>query len=174
MKLRTTKLRSSRQKPGGMSKLRESGMQSRRRSWLVVLLVVFGSSVGLSACSSSHDADMADTSMLPDFAQSAPSSVQEAYLFAIDHPEDLAHQPCYCGCGSMGHKSNLDCFISDVAENGTITFDDHAIGCGICVDIAQDTIRLTADGKSPVEIRQFVDGRYGKFGPPTPTPLPSA
>jgi len=174
MKLRTIKLRSNRPKPGGMSKLRESGMQSRRRSWLVVLLVVFVSSVGLSACSSSHDADMADTSMLPDFAQSAPSSVQEAYLFAIDHPEDLAHQPCYCGCGSMGHKSNLDCFISDVAENGTITFDDHAIGCGICVDIAQDTIRLTADGKSPVEIRQFVDGRYGKFGPPTPTPLPSA
>lgn len=149
-------------------------MPTTPRSVLILALLFVVSGMGLSACSSSHEMDLADESMLPDFAQSAPSSVQEAYLFAIAHPEDLSHQPCYCGCGSMGHESNLDCFIKDVAADGTIAFDDHATGCGICVDIAQDTIRMTADGTSPAEIRQFIDGRYGRFGPATPTPVPSA
>jgi len=147
-------------------------MPTRTRSSLILALIIVVSAIGLSACNGSHDMGLADESMLPEFVQSAPSAVQEAYLFAIAHPEDLSHQPCYCGCGSMGHESNLNCFIEDIAPGGTITFDTHAIGCGICVDIAQDTMRLTAEGKSPAEIRQFVDGRYGGFGPPTPTPLP--
>ena len=143
------------------------------KSLLLLLLLLALSGAGLSACGGSHDMSLADESMLPDFAQSAPTAVQEAYLFAIAHPDDLAHQPCYCGCGSMGHESNLHCFIEDVGQDGAITFDSHAMGCGICVDIAQDTMRMTADGKSPAEIRQFVDGRYGRFGPATPTPLPT-
>jgi hypothetical protein len=142
---------------------------------LLMAFIIIAGGLTVSACGTggeSHEMNLADPSVLPDFVLTAPDSVQEAYLFAVAHPEDLSHQPCYCGCGTMGHESNLGCFISDMAEGGPITFDSHAIGCGICVDIAQDTMRLTADGKSPLEIREFIDGRYGRFGPPTPTPMP--
>ncbi|MDF1597911.1 MAG: PCYCGC motif-containing (lipo)protein [Acidimicrobiia bacterium] len=149
-------------------------MPATRSISLIGALMIVASGLAVSACGESHDMDLADQSMLPEFARSAPSTVQEAYLFAVAHPDDLSHQPCYCGCGSMGHTSNLDCFIADIAVDGTITFDTHATGCGICVDIAQDTMRMTRDGKAPAEIRQYVDGRYGKFGPATPTPLPPA
>ncbi len=142
-------------------------MKIRTIALTAILLI---SALGLSACGGDgHDGN----TMFPEFVLSAPDSVQEAYQFAVDHPGDLAHQPCYCGCGPMGHDSNLACFISDVGPDGTITFDSHATGCGICVDIAQDTMRMTADGKSPLEIREFIDARYGPFGPPTPTPMPT-
>ena len=113
-------------------------------------------------------------SILPDYVQSSPQTVQEAYQFAVDHPDMLTHQPCYCGCGSMGHTNNLDCFISDISEIGEITFDGHASGCGICVDIAQDVMRLSKEGKSQLEIRQYIDTTYRPFGPSTDTLMPEA
>ena len=76
-------------------------MPTRARSVLILALLIVVSGMGLSACSSSHEMDLADESMLPDFAQSAPGSVQEAYLFAIAHPEDLSHQPCYWSCSAL-------------------------------------------------------------------------
>ena len=115
---------------------------------------------------------MAPSSLLPDYVQSAPPKVQEAYRFAATNPDMLTHQPCYCGCGAMGHTSNLSCFVADIDENGAITFDNHAAGCGICVDIAQDVMRLTRQGKSQLEIRQYIDATYAQFGPSTDTPLP--
>ena len=33
-----------------------------------------------------------------------------------------------------------------------VTFDEHANGCGICVDITQDVMRLSAEGQSLWEI----------------------
>lgn len=54
--------------------------------------------------------------------------VQEAYRMAIANPEILEKYPCYCGCGKMGHQSNLDCFVHDVNPDGSIVFDDHALG----------------------------------------------
>jgi hypothetical protein len=53
--------------------------------------------------------------------------VQEAYRFAIANPEVLAQLPCYCGCGGMGHKSDLDCFVEEFNPDGTIAaFGYHA------------------------------------------------
>ena len=101
------------------------------RSVPILALIVLLSGSVLSACGGDHDMGLADESMLPDFAHSAPTAVQEAYLFAIANPEDLAHQPCYCGCGSMGHESNLNCFIENIGQDGAITFYSHAMGCGI-------------------------------------------
>jgi hypothetical protein len=104
------------------------------RILLVMALAVVGTGLLTAGCSGGgHEIELADRGVLPDFVRSAPDSVQEAYLFAVAHPDDLSHQPCYCGCGPMGHESNLGCF----------------------------------------EIRQFIDARYGKFGPPTPTPMPT-
>jgi hypothetical protein len=65
----------------------------------------------------------------------------------------------------MGHTSNYDCYVASVSDQGKITFDDHALGCSICVDITQDAMRLQGQGKSPANIRAYVDQAYSKYGP---------
>lgn len=71
---------------------------------------------------------LAPVSLLSEKVRSAPPVVQEAYRFAIANPDILAKLPCYCGCGSMGHKSDLDCFIERFNPDGTIVFGYHAFG----------------------------------------------
>jgi len=129
----------------------------------------------LTACGAqtSHAFEMASESMLPTFLASAPPTVKEAYRFAIANPDELAKYPCYCGCGAMGHMSNLSCYIREVDDAGNITFDNHAAGCGICVDITQDVMRLMDEGKSAPGIRTYVDAQYSSFGPSTDTPFPT-
>lgn len=111
---------------------------------------------------------------MPDYVQNSPPRVQEAYQYAYDHQDMLEYQPCYCGCGAMGHLNNLDCFIQTIDEVGTITYDSHASGCGICVDIALDVKRLAAEGRTPLQIRLYIDATYSPFGPSTDTPMPEA
>jgi hypothetical protein len=65
---------------------------------------------------------------LPDFVRQAPPNVQEAYRFAIANPDVLRQYPCYCGCGAMGHKNNLDCYIKEFRPDGSIAFENHAFG----------------------------------------------
>lgn len=125
----------------------------------------------LSACGSS-DAHPSNYAMLPDWVSNSSPRVREAYDYAISHGDELKNYPCYCGCGAMGHDSNLSCYIRDVAEDGTITFDNHATGCGICVDITQDVMRMKADGRSSTDVRAYIDAQYSPFGPGTDTPLP--
>jgi hypothetical protein len=147
-------------------------MQFRPISVILVGLIVLAT-LGIGGCSSGEE-HSEHTSMLPEFAKDAPVTVQQAYQFAIEHPDILANHPCYCGCGAMGHLSNLNCYIREVNDDGTIVFDTHALGCGICVDIAQDVMRLTDQGMSQPDIRAYIDGKYSAFGPPTDTPFPQA
>ena len=116
---------------------------------------------------------MASESMLPSFLNNAPLKVREAYQFAMANPHDLETVPCYCGCGAMGHLSNLNCYIRDIDSAGNIAFDNHASGCGVCVDITQDVMRMKREGRSAKEIRAYIDGQYGSIGPSTDTPLPA-
>jgi hypothetical protein len=138
------------------------------RKLIVVLLIgvlAFGS---LSACTtqnSASDLHMLSMDQMPAEVQSAPMSVQTAYQFNAANPDVMKNIPCYCGCGNIGHTSNYDCYISDVDAGGKITFDNHALGCSICVDITQDVMRLLREGKSPQEARAYVDATYGKYGP---------
>lgn len=74
------------------------------------------------------DVELAPVSLLSAKARSAPPIVQEAYRFAVANPEVLSQYPCYCGCGNMGHGSNLDCFVQEFREDGSVVFDDHAFG----------------------------------------------
>jgi len=141
---------------------------------LVVVLVLLLGGVLLAACGgSSSEADTASAAQLPDWVRSASPRVREAYEYAVDNPEEVAKYPCYCGCGSMGHASNLDCYVKDIAPDGTITFDDHANGCGICVDITQDVMRLKGEGQSSPDVRAYIDAQYSPFGPSTDTPFPT-
>ncbi len=141
-------------------------MKLSRRFFFTLLLlsIAFGS---LSACSTQPKADLHMMSMdqMPADVQSAPVTVQEAYQFAAANPEVMKNIPCYCGCGNIGHTSNYSCYISNVDDKGRFTFDNHALGCSICVDITQDVMRLLREGKSPQEARAAIDATYAKYGP---------
>lgn len=129
--------------------------------------LVFIGAVLISACSpagSKTDLAMAPMADMPQDVQSAPVSVSDAYRFAVANPDLLEGIPCYCGCGSIGHTSNYDCYIQ--SDGGApLAFDTHALGCGICVDITRDVMQMTRDGKSPADIRAAIDGNYAQFGP---------
>jgi hypothetical protein len=115
--------------------------------------------------SSQHSLAMADLHAMPMEVQDAPLTVQQAYQFAVANPDVLGEIPCYCGCGGLGHKSNYDCYVAGVSEAGDVAFDEHALGCSICVDITQDTMRLLREGKTLADARQYVDTTYSRYGP---------
>ena len=135
----------------------------------LVLLVIFSGS--LSACSGKgasndeHDLAMAALEQMPPDMQAAPLTVRQAYQFAAANPEVMKGIPCYCGCGAMGHTSSYSCYISEAESDGTLQYDTHALGCSICVDITQDTMRLLKQGKSVPDIKAYVDQTYAQYGP---------
>ncbi len=118
------------------------------------------------ASAEAHDIKMAPMNMLPQEMQTAPTRVREAYQFAVANPSALQNVPCYCGCGAMGHTSNYSCYVKNVNADGKVVFDQHALGCSLCVDIAQDVMRLTKEGKSPGDIHATIVSTYSRFGPP--------
>jgi hypothetical protein len=147
-------------------------MPMRRPKLLVgfisLALVITLISAGCTSTSGQQTADalhLAPMSDMPAEVQAAPVSVQEAYRFAAANPEVLTHIPCYCGCGAMGHTSNYACYVSGKNDDGSLAFDAHALGCSICVDITQDSMRLLKEGKSTAEIRAYVDQTYSQYGP---------
>ena len=141
----------------------------------LVILLIFLLSGLLTACAgepgpggtpqAASDLAMASLADMPQEVQEAPVSVQQAYQFNVANPDVMTHIPCYCGCGSMGHTSNYDCYVADVAADGAITYDPHALGCSICVDITQDTMRLLKQGKTVVEAKAVIDRTYAQYGP---------
>lgn len=118
---------------------------------------------GTSTLSDAHA--LAPLNKMPKEVQSAAPTVRESYQFAVENPEVLKEVPCYCGCGGMGHTSNYACYVAGEESNGNPVFDGHALGCSICVDITQDTMRLLEEGKSIPEIRTKIDDIYSAFGP---------
>jgi len=142
-------------------------MLSTTRKFLFLFIIVALLSTIISACSTqkqSNDLHMMSMDQMPAEVQSAPVTVQAAYQFAAENPDIMKNIPCYCGCGNVGHTSNYSCYVSQVDDKGKFTFDDHALGCSICVDITQDVMRLLKDGKSPQDARAYVDATYSKYG----------
>jgi hypothetical protein len=140
-------------------------LTSRPPFWLSILVM---SSFLLAACGSgSQNAkiQLAPASELSETIQDAPVAVRTAYQFAVANPDALENVPCYCGCGAIGHTSNLACYVKESGADGRPVFDDHAMGCSICVDIATDVMTLTAQGKSPAQVRLQIVDTYSRFGP---------
>jgi hypothetical protein len=138
-----------------------------RLAMLTVLAIVLLSFLVVACGAATGDTSkLASGVVLPAKIQSAPVRVREAYQFAVANPDALKNVPCYCGCGAMGHTSNYSCYIKDTPPDGSVVFDEHALGCSLCVDIAQDVKRLTGEGKSSVQIHEFIVATYSKFGPP--------
>jgi hypothetical protein len=138
--------------------------------WVTIALISSGCSSG-NGQNAGADLDMASMTDMPADVQAAPVNVQEAYRFAAANPDVLTHIPCYCGCGAMGHTSNYACYVSGENDDGGLAFDTHALGCSICVDITQDTMRLLRDGKSVPEIQAYVDQTYAQYGPSNMPPV---
>lgn len=121
--------------------------------------------------------ETASTDVLPSFLDEEADTVKLAYVTASKLQDTLQYIPCYCGCGqSSGHKSNLECFIAGVREDGTVIWDDHGTNCGVCQQIALQSAQKKSEGLSDLQIRQWVDETYGSGGyaDPTDTPLPAA
>jgi len=135
--------------------------------FLFALMIGLLTLAGVPACSFQQSDDLHTMSIdqMPAEVQSAPVTVQTAYQFSAANPDIVKDIPCYCGCGSIGHTSNYSCYVSSVNDKGNITFDNHALGCSICVDITQDVMRMLRDGKSPQDARAYVDATYSKYGP---------
>lgn len=108
---------------------------------------------------------MAALDTMPQDVQDSPVTVQQAYQFNVANPDVMTQIPCYCGCGSMGHTSNYDCYVADVTSDGAVEYDSHALGCSICVDITQDTMRLLKQGKTVAEVKADIDRTYAQYGP---------
>ena len=140
-------------------------MNISRKLFFSLLIGLLGLTV-LPACSIQSKADlhMMPMDQMPMEVQSAPVTVQQAYQFAAANPDVMKNIPCYCGCGNVGHTANYSCYVSSVDDKGKLTFDNHALGCSICVDITQDVMRLLREGKSPQEARAYVDATYSKYG----------
>lgn len=102
----------------------------------------------------------------------SPEVVRAAYSFAAEHPEVLSYVPCFCGCERSGHRGNEDCFVRERAVNGdVIAWEDHGMECAVCLDVADRSRQLFAEGKSVAEIRAIVEREWaGKMPSHTPTP----
>ena len=112
------------------------------------------------------------------FAAVRPMDIVRAtYDFAAQHPEVLKFVPCYCGCGSQGHKANESCFVARRdAKGNVLEWDTHGFGCTICVDVAREAMQLYASGADVHSIRAAIERKWtpGNAGGKTPTPQPPA
>lgn len=141
-----------------------------RARWLIFSIALILAVTSLGACAGTNSSQkdlnkLAPMSEMPSEVQNAPTVVQEAYQFAVANPEALKNVPCYCGCGAVGHTSNYSCYVQEIKDSGEIVFGQHALGCTLCVDISQDVMRLTSEGKTPQEIRAAIDQTYSQYGP---------
>lgn len=136
---------------------------------VALLLLTSGLSTGCQRETAGHSKDhpyeMADLERMPHQVRQAPVPVQQAYQFAVANPDILEAIPCYCGCGAIDHPNNYACYIAGLNESGTVQYDNHALGCSICVDITLDAMRLLDEGQSTAEIKAYVDTTYARYGP---------
>ena len=100
---------------------------------------------------------------LPDYAL-ASKKTEAGYRVAIAISGTLENVPCYCGCGSVGHKSLKDCFIK-----GEGVFGEHASYCDVCVDEALDVYVWQKQGIPLKEIKSRIEKKYSRYGEPTDT-----
>jgi hypothetical protein len=108
------------------------------------------------------------------YAPPRPMDVlKDAHIFTADHPEVASYIPCYCGCGSMGHKNNADCFVGSRDAQGRVTaWVPHGAACTVCIDIAVESMRMRNSGASVSAIRTQIQNEYRPHFPTSETPTP--
>jgi hypothetical protein len=111
---------------------------------------------------------------LAGYAPSRPMEVlRDAHTFTADHPEVASYVPCYCGCGSAGHKNNADCFVKGRDPQGRVTeWEPHGVACAVCIDIAVESMKMKNSGASVMAIRRKIQNEYRPKFPSSETPTP--
>ncbi|MCG7410325.1 PCYCGC domain-containing protein [Paenibacillus sp. ACRRX] len=111
----------------------------------------------------------------PSFLKDGEEELRLVYKLAAENAQLLQWMPCYCGCGdSSNHRSNLDCFVHERLEDGSIQWDDHGTRCGVCLQIAVEAVKLEQEGNSLDAVRKIIDDKYREgYAAPTPTPMPT-
>ena len=95
--------------------------------------------------------------------------VEQAYLFAAEHPEVMDAIPCSCGCARAGHISSTECFVKTRGTDGRVgAWEPHGARCAICVDIARVSRKLHGAGEPIERIRSEVVGLWGDSTAPRP------
>lgn len=148
-----------------------------KRPWPALVAVLLAVSLLGTACAASgpdetHGMPMASVQELPELVQKAVPRTVLAYRLASKQETLLRAIPCYCGCVAIGHRDNYECYVSGVEPDGQLRYDIHAFGCVICANITHDALRLKQEGKSPGDIRAYVDLTYAASGPGTQTSMP--
>ena len=117
----------------------------------------------------------ASVDVLPSFLDNKPEDMRLVYQVAGTATDIIEWMPCYCGCGeSAGHGNNLNCFIDEVREDGSVVWDDHGTRCPVCLDTAIASVMMIQEGKSLKEVRDIIDETYKEgYAEPTDTPMPS-
>ena len=117
----------------------------------------------------------ASADILPSFLDGQHEDIRLVYQVAGKATDILEWMPCYCGCGdSVGHRSNLNCFIAETREDGSIVWDDHGTRCLVCLEIAVESVQMAKEGKSLKQIRDAIDSKYKEgYAAPTPTDMPA-
>jgi len=110
----------------------------------------------------------------PWYVTGGSERVRRAYAFAVERPDVLRYLPCFCGCGRHdGHGSVLDCFVAGRDWLGRVRYDDHGVGCEICLAVVLDGEAKLAEGKRLAEVRAEIDRFYApwaSFATDTPSP----
>lgn len=118
----------------------------------------------------------ASADILPAFLDDKPEDMRMIYKLAGQATDILEYMPCYCGCGeSAGHENNMNCFLDEVREDGSVVWDDHGTRCLVCLEIAVKSVQMKQEGKSLKEVRDAIDTEYGNgnYTTPTDTPMPA-
>lgn len=134
---------------------------------LPVLIAVALSLLSLSNPMPARAIALAPMADMPQFVHESRPEAQHAYQFATANPDLVRHFPCYCGCVYMGHENNLDCYIQEIKQDGTVIFDEHAAACGICVEITTDVMALWEQGQAIDDIYTTIVETYSHRGPST-------
>ncbi len=160
-----------------LMKIRSLLPTCRSRLFLLLVVLLFPVASLLSGCNgqagstaSTAGLKLAPMSEMPAEVQNAPTKVQQAYQFAVANPDAVKNVPCFCGCGSVGHTSNYSCYVKEAKSSGEVVFDQHALGCSICVDITQEVMKLTGEGKDAKQIRASIDQTFSQYGPSNMAP----
>jgi hypothetical protein len=132
-----------------------------------------GQGMGDSTTLPSPEEIAAAWDLRPAYVSHSGHETESAYAFAVARPDIVEWMPCYCGCASLDHRSNLECFLERRQAGAPIVFEEHASYCEICVKTALMAKQMLGQGATLVQMRAAVDATYGGLGVPgTPTELP--
>ena len=91
------------------------------------------------------------------------SVIEEAYLFANEHPDALEGVNCYCGCMQHLHNGRIhkrglhDSFMK---EEGS--YEEHASNCDMCINDALEVKKMYEKNITKEEIKKYIDQKYRK------------